>query len=225
MTPAPDGTESTETTEGTENIEGTGGDGTQTEETTEESTGTEGPAPDEGTGAKYTDKDLDHHKGKARNEGRSSALKALGFDKLEDAQAWVNERRTGEEKATEEESRADKVLATANRRIVLSDARDVAKDLGVKPSRINNVIKDFVDLDGVEVDEDGEADRDTIKERISEFTTKYPEFLKSSTGKNPGERETPPAPTGVDAEIEDAMKQGNFVLAERLRAQKLAATK
>ena len=202
-----DGTTTEETTETPEST-------TESTETTTESTET--PAEETPTKeAKYTDSDLDHHKGQARKEGRSGVLKALGFDKLDDATAWVKQQREGE-------TRADEVLSIANKRIVKADAREVAADVGVKKNRVDDIVKEFVDLSDVTVNDDGEADREVIKTRITEFTTRYPEFLKSSTGKGPGERDTPPAPTGIDADIASAMEAGNFVLAERLQAQKLA---
>jgi hypothetical protein len=218
MLPEPDGTTAT-TEDTTATDDTTTDDATTTDASADDTATTDTTATTEDTPeAKYTDADLDHHKGNARKEGRSAVLSKLGFKKLEDAEAWVKQQREGE-------TRADEVLSIANRRIVKADAREVAAEVGVKKNRVDDIVTEFLDLSDIEVSDDGEADRETIKTRITEFTTKYPEFLKSSTGKPPGEKEGDTVPTGIDAKIAEAQEAGNFVLAERLQAQKLAATK
>lgn len=135
---------------------------------------------------------------------------------------------SAEEKAREEkeeaERKANERMATADKRIVRAEAKGLAAEVGVKPDRIGAVI-DLADLSGVEVSDDtNEPDGPTIRTALESVLEKYPEFKIPEFGTAPGNRKPAEgkAPTGLDAKIQAARDAGNFILAERLYAEKLA---
>jgi hypothetical protein len=149
---------------------------------------------------------------------------------------WEEERAEAERRAKmdaeeraklereEAEARASERVATANSRLIRADAKTIAAELGTKPERINAVLR-LADLSEITVSDDGEVDGGAIRSTLETVLSEYPEFSKPDYGKAPGNRKPAEqrAPTGVDAKIQEAMDAGNFILAERLHAEKLAS--
>ena len=115
--------------------------------------------------------------------------------------AWEKEQAVAAERAkmTEaEQAKADKAEAeraaaektsAADRRIVRADTKLAAVAAGVKPDRVDAFLR-IVDTDGIEVDDDGDADAKAIKAAVAAALDIVPEF---ATG------DAKPAPSGVTA--------------------------
>lgn len=134
----------------------------------------------------------------AKTEGEKAALqtavKALGFDKLEDAQTWVTDKRNAELAAMDEVQRREKVAedrekAAAEREAAAAvkaqraDIRAALLDAGAP----KELVGDLVDIIKVPA----EADEAAIKAAVDAKKAAAPAFFAAST--------TPPPPPGTPA--------------------------
>lgn len=103
------------------------------------------------------------------------------FEKqLEELKKPSEEELSAEEKLSE----LEKLIAAKNQKILNYEAGKIARDLNVKPERVDAVLK-LADLSAVEINEEGEFDIDELKETIGELAKSYPEFFTEAK-KNEG---------------------------------------
>lgn len=70
----------------------------------------------------------------------------------------------------------------ANQRIIQAEARVQAIEAGVKPERVNYVLK-LLDLSEIDVSDDGDVDADAIKAAIDQIVSDMPELVGSTDQK------------------------------------------
>lgn len=75
----------------------------------------------------------------------------------------------------DEQQKAKDLVAQANRRIVAAEAVSVAASHGVRPEKATRFVR-LLDLDGVEVDDDGQVDTDTLAALVEAELADWPEF-------------------------------------------------
>lgn len=146
---------------------------------------------------KYTDRDLDKHKGNARKEARSALLKDLGFEKPDDLKAFVEEYRSVQE-ATKTEAdiiseerdkvrnELDKAYAYIAQMKEESALRDALTKAGIKAERIPLALK-VVDSDALDVDDDGNITG--VDDAVSTLKEQSPEWFGGTSvgrGSSPG---------------------------------------
>lgn len=122
-------------------------------------------------------------------------IKSLGVDSADSLKALLKaeqDRKDAELSEAEKlqkqlqslESERDKATARAETIARNTEAKLLAAELGVNPTRINHFLK-LADLNDVKVYKDGTVDTDTIKERLGGLLKELPEF-----------KGTPAAPQG-----------------------------
>lgn len=131
---------------------------------------------------------LDAAKRDGQTEAQKAMLAALGFDKLEDAQAWVTAQRDKENASLSEMERREREVAAK-----IATAEQQTRDANAEKMRAKIVtqlviagapaenVQDLVDL--VKVSED--ADDDAIKTEVEAKKAKFPALFA-----------TPPPPAG-----------------------------
>lgn len=88
----------------------------------------------------------------------------------------INSLRSKVEKYEQAESEAMRI---ANRRLVRADAKVMAVTLNIKPERIEHAIR-LADLSGVDVDDKGNVDGETLREALEKVVEEIPELLIAS---------------------------------------------
>lgn len=111
---------------------------------------------------------------KAKKAAEEEVKQAAERAKMDDAE------RAKAEKADAEKASAE-LVATANKRIVKTEAKVAALAAGVKPDRMSPFMR-LVDLDDIEVDDEGEVDEAALKKAIEAALKDAPEF-KGTPGK------------------------------------------
>jgi hypothetical protein len=182
-------------------------------EAPEEGEGSGGGAPDSKTDDEAPDEE-DEEESEEEDEDEEEE-ETITLTKSELAQkiksAKAQARRSAErKKSSEEAKKPEKKEDTSTtrdleeayaRRVVRNEAKSVARDLGVRPERVQAVLS-LTSLKGIDLDEDDEPDYDELKERLEETLEKYPEF-KSTTkekkkdvgsGKKPSDSKEPKQP-------------------------------
>jgi hypothetical protein len=96
----------------------------------------------------------------------------------------------------EAEQRAQDALGRANKRVINSEARALAASRGVSSERLAYVVR-MADLSGVEVDDDGNADTETLTSAIDRVLEDIPEF----TGSQTEQRRTAPDMSSTDRQL------------------------
>jgi hypothetical protein len=99
--------------------------------------------------------------------------KAAKLDELEASQKSDLEKLTGERDTFKKQS--EETALKANEKIVKSEAKAVAAELGIKSDRIAYAIR-LVDLSKVTVDENGDADSASIKQLFEDVLKAVPEL-------------------------------------------------
>lgn len=130
---------------------------------------------------KFTQADLDRIIGE-----RVAAEKAKHDQALKDAQALAGKNET-ERLQTQLEQANAKVADTtqkAAQRIARTEARGVARDLDVRPDRLDAVLKQ-ADL-AAAIGEDGEVDEAKVKAAVEKVIADYPEWKKTTTTSQSG---------------------------------------
>lgn len=137
----------------------------------------------------------------AKTEGERAALqtavKALGFEKLEDAQKWVDEKRAADLAAMDEVQRREKAAedrekaanereAAANAKAQRADIRAALLDAGAP----KELVGDLVDIIKVPAD----ADEAAIKAAVEAKKAAAPAFFAAAGTPPPA---NPPAPSGL----------------------------
>lgn len=90
----------------------------------------------------------------------------------------------------EAEQRAKEATERANQRIIRSEAKAIAAEIGVNPKRLDYAVK-LADLAEVEVGEDGEPDRDAIREALEKVLKDFPELKGGSAEQTVGKPSNP----------------------------------
>lgn len=117
---------------------------------------------------------------------QSEFLKGLGVadaDALKALIAADNKRKDDELTETDKlqkkiqdlQSKSDLAQAKAEQTARQAEAKLVAAEVGVNPSRINHFLK-LADLNDVAVNDDGSVDSETIKTRLTALLNELPEF-------------------------------------------------
>lgn len=100
------------------------------------------------------------------------------------------QKMTDEEKAEtdrkEAERQAEEKVEAANQRIINSEAKAVALEAGIDPNKLKYALK-LADLEGVEVDDDGEVDTKAIQASINSVLKDMPELKKGGSPKGGGD--------------------------------------
>lgn len=134
--------------------------------------------------------------------------------------------KDGDDEIDAEQIRAEaeqEANAKANRRIVRADLKAAAAGKLADPS---DAIA-FIDLDEIEVGENGETDEDELAEAIDELLQRKPHLAAGKTGEpkfgkhNPGARRK--AQQSIDEQIAAAEAKGDWATARSLKSQKLTA--
>lgn len=111
----------------------------------------------------------------------------------------------------EAERRAQAAIEAANQRAIRAEARVQAAALGVRPERLDYVLR-LLDLSEIEVGEDGTPDAGAIKQAVEQLLRDLPELKGSTgsvgTGTNPG---------GQDHDIKNPWSKEHFNLTEQGR--------
>ena len=129
---------------------------------------------------------------------------------------------------TAEQIRADAetaATAKANKRIIKAELKAAAAGKLADPNDVNA----FIDLDGFEVDADGELDPDEVTEAITDLLTRKPHLAAGGKrrfqGGGDGGAGRGSKPKSLDAQIREAEQAGNIGLSLSLKQQKLAASR
>lgn len=126
----------------------------------------------------------------------------------------------------EAERRAQAAIEAANQRAIRAEARVQAAALGVRPERLDYVLR-LLDLSEIEVGEDGTPDAGAIKQAVEQLLRDLPELKGSTgsvgTGTNPGSQD-PDVKNPWSKEHFNLTEQGrimreNPALAARLKAE------
>jgi hypothetical protein len=142
--------------------------------------GGEDPTPGEG-GKTFTQAELDAIIAKRLARERKQWEQQLEEQRKKE-QMSAEERLKAEKE--EAEKKAQQIQQTANQRLIQAEAKVIAAELGVKPNRINYLLK-LADLSGVEVGEDGGIDSNAIKDALNTVLADFPE-LKGAGGGSVG---------------------------------------
>ena len=135
------------------------------------------------------------------------------------AQLSAEQRAQAEKEAAE--TRANQRIQQANERLINAEARGIAAELGIRADRVAAALK-FADLSEIDVSDDGDPDASAIRSALSPVLDQFPEWGKPDVGKAPGNTKTgDKAPSGIDAQIQDARDKGDLVLADKLHSRKL----
>lgn len=187
------------------------------------------PGGEQGSGHQKPDKTLTQSEVDAIIEKRLNRARKQWEKELEDEKkkAQMDEAERLKAEKAEAESNAQARIDAANNRAKKAEAKAVAAELGVKPERIQYAVR-LIDLDDIEVDENGEPDSEAIKAALSQVTTDMPELIggKTSTGaggSNPPNGQPAPTRNPWSKEHFNLTEQGRILrddpaLAERLKA-------
>lgn len=160
---------------------------------------------------------LDAAKTEGERAALGTALKALGFDKLEDAQTWVKDKRDAETAKLSEVERREKAAeereAQAQAREAAAAAKALRADISaalVEAGAPRQGVADLVDLVKVAAD----ADEAAIKAAVEAKKTQFPSLFTDAAA-------TPPPPGGLPGGNPPAPRPSNGgVSTERERARK-----
>jgi hypothetical protein len=142
--------------------------------------GGDDPTPGDG-GKTFTQAELDAIIAKRLARERKQWEQQLEEEKKKAAMTEAERLKAEKEEA---EKRAQAAQQTANQRLITAEAKIVAAELGVKPNRINHLLK-LADLSGVEVDDKGNIDSKAIKTALETILADFPE-LKGTGGGSVG---------------------------------------
>lgn len=155
-------------------------------ETTEEQTsGTTEQTQDQQTRDSYTREEMKA----AREEAANYRTKLRKLEKQSETQQQADEqakRAKMEEtdrlklEKQEAETRAQNALGKANQRVINSEARALAASKGVASERLAYVVR-MAELDGVEVDDDGDVDSAALASAIDRVLEDIPELTAKQT--------------------------------------------
>lgn len=172
---------------------------------------------DEVTKPAAADKDW---KSEARRREREARTLRLELDQIKARSMSETERAIAEAKA-EGVSEATTRMRAA---ILRSEVNAAAVGKLADPS----LAYKLVDLDDVDVDDDGTPDREAIVAAVDGFLAKHPTLAAQPQGKRPltapqGSQGDGSGPPSIDDEIVEAEKAGDWKRAISLKSQKLAA--
>jgi hypothetical protein len=123
---------------------------------------------------------ITEERAKAKRNAEAAAKKAI--DEAA-ARAKMDETERLKAEKADAEKAAQAATEAANRRLVRSEAKVLAVAEGVDASKADRFVKVLADeLDGVEVDDDGEVDAKALKKVISATLKDFPEFKATSNG-------------------------------------------
>ena len=92
-------------------------------------------------------------------------------------------KKTDAQKAQDEikklQKERDEAMSTTNKTLINSATQSIARELGIKPERVNKFVK-LVEMDGIEV-KDGKVDSAVLKERMDAVLVDFPEFKQTAT--------------------------------------------
>ena len=113
---------------------------------------------------------------------------------------------SAEERAREELAQRDQRLQAMNARIIKAEARAALAKAGVKPDRLDYALR-ALDLEGVNVNDDGDLDTKTLDASVKQLVDSVPEFRTNNTPQtaHPGNKPARQA-GGIDAMIRSAVK-------------------
>lgn len=172
---------------------------TGTTDNTATATTATGTASTDNTGGKvFTQAELNRIAAQEKRQGMASVLKSLGFEKEEDAKAFVEQYRKAEEEKKDELQKAQELIeaekrakAEAEKRADLLDKKFKVISAGVSADKADDIVTLACAklTDGV--------DFDTALEQLK---TIYPVFFEASvTSKGTGSGGTPPRASGKSA--------------------------
>lgn len=162
--------------------------------------------PDEGQNTGSTSE------GKTFNQGELDAI--ISKRLARERKAWETQLEEEKKKAAmseterlkaekeEAEAKANETLTKANERLISAEAKSAAASLGIKPERLTYALR-LADLNGIEVDDDGNVDTGEVEKRIRRVIEDVPE-LKGAPGSvgggsNPGKTNNEPQGSMNDA--------------------------
>lgn len=163
--------------------DGDGGDGSDGVDDQDRDNGADDGSEDDGKGSegKLSQAEVD-----AIIEKRlGQAKKAWEKDQADAAEkAKMTEAEKAKAEKAEAEKAAEERTATANARVIRSEAKVAAVAAGVRPDRAKAFLR-VVDLEGIEVDDDGEPDAKAIAKAVKSTLEDFPEFKGAAGGKGP----------------------------------------
>lgn len=166
------------------------------------------PEPNKGAGRLFTQEELDAIIAKRLARERRQWEQQLEEERKKAAMTEAERLRAEKEEA---ERRAQAAIEAANQRAIRAEARVQAAALGVRPERLDYVLR-LLDLSEIEVGEDGTPDAGAIKQAVEQLLRDLPELKGSTgsvgTGTNPG---------GQDPDIKNPWSKEHFNLTEQGR--------
>lgn len=110
-----------------------------------------------------------------KNQGRAAALRELGIDpknkeQIAEVKAYLDSKKTDEQKAAEAESESQSKIAEANHRALIAETKAEAMMMGVKSQFVDDVITLAIS----KMSDDEDSDLKTI---LGEFKIKYPAWF------------------------------------------------
>lgn len=135
-----------------------------------------GSASGKSSGKTFTQDQVTRISAREKSQGRAAALKELGIDPkdaktLADVKAFLDGRKTDEQRAAEQRSQEQAAVAEAEKRAAIAEAKAEAMMMGVKPQHVD----DLVTLALAKMSDDSD-----LKTIIGEFKTKYPVWFGES---------------------------------------------
>lgn len=135
-----------------------------------------GGASSKSNGKTFTQDQVTRISAREKSQGRAAALKELGIDPkdtktLADVKAFLDGRKTDEQRAAEQRSQEQAAVVEAEKRATIAEAKAEAMMMGVKPQHVD----DLVTLALAKMSDDSD-----LKTIIGEFKTKYPVWFGES---------------------------------------------
>lgn len=185
---------------------------TDTDDDTGETAGDGDEQDQDGKGDATSGDDGDGEKTLTQAEVDEIVKKRLGRERKawekEQAEAAEREKMTEAERLKAEKAEAEQAAQArtdaANQRVIRAEAKAAALAAKVKPDRAKAFLK-IVDLDEIEVDDDGEPDSAAIKEAVKAALELMPEFRGTATGASGTEHGD--APKNKPATLGQAIEQ------------------
>lgn len=124
-----------------------------------------------------TQAQFDKRMARARKQWEKEATTKAEREKMDEAARLKAEKEDAEKTAGEK-------VSSANRKVITAEAKVAAVAAGVKPDRLAKFLR-IVDLDDIDLDDDGEFDEAEVKTAVSKALEDMPEF-KGGTAGGPG---------------------------------------
>lgn len=149
--------------------------------------GTEGTQVGGDAGRTFTQADVDRLVAREKKRAAEAERKRLEDEAAKAGQSEVDRLKSD---LAERDKAVAAATERANRRAISAEAQVQALAAGIRADRVAAAIR-LADLSGVECDDDGEPDVETIKASIQAILKDYPEWAASASGGGVGNPANP----------------------------------